>query len=84
MVNAYNICYDKNEKIFPKSRTLREYSQFIHYVNENLDEGITFEYAVETTVWRAMKADNKPIDEITKYTDLIQRGNRETIITKVH
>ena len=55
VVNAYNICYDKNKRILQKSRTLREYSIFIDYVNQNLDKGMTLEDAVEQTVRRARR-----------------------------
>ena len=66
VVNAYNICYNKNKKILQKSKTLREYSLFIDYVNENLDKGMTLEDAVEITVERA-KSEGILVDFLNRY-----------------
>ncbi len=54
MVNDYNICYAENREILKKSKTLREYSMFVSFVNEYFDKGMRLEDAVERSVKRAM------------------------------
>ena len=66
VVKIYNICYNENKEILHKSRTLREYSQFIDYVNQNLDKGMTLEDAVEITVKRA-KSEGILVDFLNRY-----------------
>ena len=55
VVKIYNICYNENKEILQRSKTLREYSLFVDYVNQNLDKGMTLEDAVEQTVRRARR-----------------------------
>ena len=55
VVKVYNICYSENKEILKRSKTLREYSLFISYVNENLDKGMDLEDAVAAAVKRAKK-----------------------------
>lgn len=56
VVKVYNICYSENKEILKRSKTLREYSLFISYVNENLDKGMDLEDAVAAAVKRAKRA----------------------------
>ena len=55
MVNVYNICYSEDKEILKRSRTLREYSMFIYFVNECLDREMSLEEAVAASVKRAKK-----------------------------
>ena len=66
VVNVYNICYSENKEILKRSKTLREYSLFISYVNENLDKGMDLEDAVAVAVKRAKKEDIL-VDFLNKY-----------------
>ena len=66
VVKVYNICYSKNKEILKRSKTLREYSLFISYVNENLDKGMDLEDAVAVAVKRAKKEDIL-VDFLNKY-----------------
>ena len=66
VVNVYNICYSENKEILKRSKTLREYSLFISYVNENLDKGMDLEDAVAAAVKRAKRA-GILVDFINKY-----------------
>ena len=50
----------------PLYRTLREYSMFISYVNENLDKGMDLEDAVSASVKRA-KSEGILVDFLNKY-----------------
>ena len=56
VVKVYNICYSEKKEILKRSKTLREYSLFISYVNENLDKGMDLEDAVAAAVKRAKRA----------------------------
>ena len=66
MVNVYNICYFEDNRLLKRSRTLREYSLFISYVNENLDKGMDLEDAVAASVRRA-KEEGILVDFLNKY-----------------
>ena len=66
VVKVYNICYSENKEILKRSKTLREYSLFISYVNENLDKGMDLEDAVAAAVKRAKRA-GILVDFINKY-----------------
>ena len=56
VVKVYNICYSEKKEILKRSKTLREYSLFISYVNENLDKGMDLEDAVAAAVKKAKRA----------------------------
>ena len=66
VVKVYNICYSENKEILKRSKTLREYSLFISYVNENLDKGMDLEDAVAVSVKRA-KSEGILVDFLNKY-----------------
>ena len=66
VVKVYNICYSENKEILKRSKTLREYSLFISYVNENLDKGMDLEDAVAVAVKRAKRA-GILVDFLNKY-----------------
>ena len=66
VVNVYNICYSENNRLLKRSKTLREYSMFISYVNENLDKGMDLEDAVAASVKRA-KSEGILVDFLNKY-----------------
>ena len=55
VVNVYNICYSENNRLLKRSKTLREYSMFISFVNEYLDKEMSLEEAVAASVKRAKK-----------------------------
>ena len=61
-----NICYSEDKEILKRSKTLREYSLFISYVNENLDKGMDLEDAVAAAVKRAKRA-GVLVDFLNKY-----------------
>ena len=46
----------KKNRLLKRSKTLREYSLFISYVNENLDKGMDLEDAVAAAVKKAKRA----------------------------
>ena len=66
VVKVYNICYSENKEILKRSKTLREYSLFISYVNENLDKGMDLEDAVAAAVKIAKRA-GVLVDFLNKY-----------------
>ena len=66
MVNVYNICYSEDNKILKRSKTLREYSMFISFVNEYLDREMSLEEAVAASVNRA-KEEGILVDFLNKY-----------------
>ena len=73
VVKVYNICYSENKEILKRSKTLREYSLFISYVNENLDKGMDLEDAVAVAVKRAKREDideNIDVETIAKVSGL--------------
>ncbi len=71
MVNVYNICYSEDNGLLKRSKTLREYSLFISYVNENLDKGMDLEDAVAVAVKRAKKA-GVLVDFLNKYATEVE------------
>ena len=71
VVKVYNICYSENKEILKRSKTLREYSLFISYVNENLDKGMDLEDAVAAAVKRAKRA-GILVDFINKYATEVE------------
>ena len=66
VVNVYNICYSENNRLLKRSRTLREYSMFIYFVNEYLDREMSLEEAVAASVRRA-KEEGILVDFLNKY-----------------
>ena len=66
VVNVYNICYSEDNKILKRSKTLREYSMFISFVNEYLDREMSLEEAVASSVKRA-KEESILVDFLNKY-----------------
>ena len=66
VVNVYNICYSENNRLLKRSRTLREYSMFIYFVNEYLDREMSLEEAVAESVKRA-KSEGILVDFLNKY-----------------
>ncbi len=81
VVKVYNICYSENKEILKRSKTLREYSLFISYVNENLDKGMDLEDAVAVAVKRAKREDideNIDVETIAKVSGL-SKEKRETL-----
>ena len=66
VVNVYNICYSENKEILKRSRTLREYSMFIYFVNECLDREMSLEEAVAASGKRAKK-EGILVDFLNKY-----------------
>ena len=71
VVKVYNICYSEKKEILKRSRTLREYSLFISYVNENLDKGMDLEDAVAVAVKRAKKV-GVLVDFLNKYATEVE------------
>ena len=66
VVNVYNICYSENNRLLKRSKTLREYSMFIYFVNEYLDREMSLEEAVAKAVKRA-KSEGILVDFLNKY-----------------
>ena len=66
VVKVYNICYSENKEILKRSKTLREYSMFIYFVNEYLDREMSLEEAVAASVKRAKK-EGILVDFLNKY-----------------
>ena len=71
VVKVYNICYSEKKEILKRSKTLREYSLFISYVNENLDKGMDLEDAVAAAVKRAKRA-GVLVDFLNKYATEVE------------
>ncbi len=71
MVNVYNICYFEDKEILKRSRTLREYSMFIYFVNECLDREMSLEEAVAASVKRA-KSEGILADFLNKYATEVE------------
>ena len=71
MVNVYNICYSEDKEILKRSRTLREYSMFIYFVNECLDREKSLEEAVAASVKRA-KSEGILADFLNKYATEVE------------
>ena len=66
VVNVYNICYSENNRLLKRSKTLREYSMFIYFVNEYLDREMSLEEAVAASVKKA-KSEGILVDFLNKY-----------------
>ena len=62
----YNICYSEKNRLLKRSKTLREYSMFIYFVNEYLDREMSLEEAVAEAVKRA-KSKGILVDFLNKY-----------------
>ena len=71
VVKVYNICYSEKKEILKRSKTLREYSLFISYVNENLDKGMDIEDAVAAAVKIAKRA-GVLVDFLNKYATEVE------------
>ena len=71
VVKVYNICYSEKKEILKRSKTLREYSLFISYVNENLDKGMDLEDAVAAAVKIAKRA-GVLVDFLNKYATEVE------------
>ena len=71
VVNVYNICYSENNRLLKRSKTLREYSMFIYFVNEYLDREMSLEEAVAASVKRAKK-EGIPVDFLNKYATEVE------------
>ena len=61
-----NARIDFDKEILKRSRTLREYSMFIYFVNECLDREMSLEEAVAASVKRA-KNEGILVDFLNKY-----------------
>ena len=66
VVNVYNICYSEDNRLLKRSKTLREYSLFIYFVNKCLDDKMSLEEAVAEAVKRA-KSKGILVDFLNKY-----------------
>ncbi len=66
VVNVYNICYAEDREILKKSKTLREYSMFVSFVNEYLYKGMSREDAIENAVKKSKK-EGVLVDFLNKY-----------------
>ena len=66
-----NICYSEDKEILKRSRTLREYSIFIYFVNECLDREMSLEEAVAASVKRAKK-EGILVDFLNKYATEVE------------
>ena len=71
VVNVYNICYSEDNRLLKRSRTLREYSMFIYFVNEYLDREMSLEEAVAASVKRAKK-EGILVDFLNKYATEVE------------
>ena len=71
VVNVYNICYSENNRLLKRSKTLREYSMFIYFVNEYLDREMSLEEAVAALVKRA-KSEGIREDFLNKYATEVE------------
>ena len=71
VVNVYNICYSENNRLLKRSKTLREYSMFIYFVNEYLDREMSLEEAVAEAVKRA-KSEGILVDFLNKYATEVE------------
>ena len=71
VVNVYNICYSEKNRLLKRSKTLREYSMFIYFVNEYLDREMSLEEAVAEAVKRA-KSEGILVDFLNKYATEVE------------
>ncbi len=49
-VDIYNINYSKSSQLIQKSKSLKEYSLFVHMVNVGISEGLAFGEAVTKAI----------------------------------
>ena len=49
-VDVYNINYETASQVIEKSESLRDYSMFVHFVNEEREKGATLEEAINRAV----------------------------------
>ena len=71
VVNVYNICYSEDNRLLKRSKTLKEYSMFIYFVNEYLDREMSLEEAVAEAVKRA-KREGILVDFLNKYATEVE------------
>ena len=71
VVNVYNICYSENNRLLKRSKTLREYSMFIYFVNEYLDREMSLEEAVAASV-KGAKKEGILVDFLNKYATEVE------------
>ena len=71
VVNVYNICYSETNRLLKRSKTLREYSMFIYFVNKCLDDKMSLEEAVAEAVKRA-KSEGILVDFLNKYATEVE------------
>ena len=71
VVKVYNICYSEKKEILKRSRTLREYSLFIYFVNKCLDDKMSLEEAVAEAVKR-VKSEGILVDFLNKYATAVE------------
>ncbi len=71
VVNVYNICYSEKNRLLKRSKTLREYSMFIYFVNKCLDDKMSLEEAVAEAVKRA-KSEGILVDFLNKYATEVE------------
>jgi len=56
-VRVININYGKSPDVLEKSRTLKEYSYFVYLVNQNKENGMDLEEAIENAIKRCLEED---------------------------
>ena len=71
VVNVYNICYSEKNRLLKRSKTLREYSMFIYFVNKCLDDKMSLEEAVAEAVKR-VKSEGILVDFLNKYATAVE------------
>ena len=63
--------YSEDNRLLKRSKTLREYSMFIYFVNECLDNKMSLEEAVAASVRRA-KEEGILVDFLNKYATEVE------------
>ena len=63
--------YSEDNRLLKRSRTLREYSMFIYFVNEYLDREMSLEEAVAASVKKA-KSEGILVDFLNKYATEVE------------
>lgn len=66
-----DINYGKNQELLEKCKPLLDYSRFIHYIRENIKQGLSAENAVDEAVTRCLKEDI--------LTDVLTAHRREVV-----
>lgn len=64
VVHFINICYSNNSEILNRSKTLKEYSLLMAYIDENINEGMERDTAIKVAVKRA--DDEKVLSEFLR------------------